>query len=156
MALESIVKALRPLRIYDLREGRKISAELAAYEAGFALVEQEIKSNEDNCCFQTMNRKGIDIWQSRTICRFAKDAPLETCRQVMQFLQGEADGCFCREGFEKLIVILDFQADFEEDIGTPAAFYGFNIYDFNVINQSRMSRTFEELTDLVTEMVFFL
>ncbi len=136
--LESMVRLLRPVGVYSLREDSLVYAELCGYYEGLRIIEDELAllAREGFLC--TAREFGLTEWERIIRSAAFESASLEDRRQVVLYTLSRMPSDFNREGMLRGLSSLGLDCTLEEDCASGTVTVTVNGY-------TGMLRTYEEV-----------
>ncbi len=111
--LESMIKKLSPLGVYNLSEGSIVYAELAAFSAGLDILRENLDMLLKESFIATAEDLGIEI-PERLVGNLRDDLPLSKRREMLSGRLSLNVTDFTPEGFEKMMKLLGISGEIEE------------------------------------------
>lgn len=101
-SLESMIRRLLPLGVYDLSEGTNIRAELEAYAVALQAYREHIETALRECFISTSQSFGLEIRES-VFGNIRSDYTTSQRRQMLILRKSFNDGDFTLDGFDRMI-----------------------------------------------------
>lgn len=101
--MQRLAQHLAPMKLYQLSQNSLVTAELAAYEAGFALVEALFQQVKDNCFIQTCAKERLIQWEKLLLIPSSENISEQSRREILLYRLAVAPGDFYAEGMERSI-----------------------------------------------------
>lgn len=112
---DAMVKMLDSTGLYSLQEDSIVAAEIAAYSAGLALIEQDMETLYHELFLQTAQSFGLDIWGSND--GFTEgEISVELRRQLLLKRMAVTLNDFTPEGIRRSLEAVGVTADLADNI----------------------------------------
>lgn len=111
--LEKLINAHSALKIYNIKEGSNIYAELSAYSVGLELLNNELEEIEKEAFISTAETYGLSLAE-KLWGRQRDDLSLEKRREMILKRSSFGYDDFTLEGIEKLLGFLGIDGEIQE------------------------------------------
>ncbi len=115
-SLTDMIRLLRPLGLYSLEGGTLVDAELAAYGAGFALVEAQLGALERECFLQTAEDYGLSLREAAMQLFLRPQNTVEKRRELLLYRLAVAPNDYNFAGMTGSVRAAGLNAQIVEDI----------------------------------------
>lgn len=112
-SLESMIKKLSPLKIYNLEEGTVVYAELAAFAVGLDVLRDTLDLLLKEAFIETAESFGLENLE-RLVGKVRDDLPISKRREMLNKRLSFGAGDFTLKGLEKLMKLMGVEGEVEE------------------------------------------
>lgn len=119
--LQTLKKALQPLRLYQFTGNTLVECELAAYAAALQPLEEEIETLERELFIATAEDYGLSL-REELAGRAKPQASLESRREMLFYRGAVTSNDFTRAGIERALVAAGIRASIVEQPGSSSLY----------------------------------